>query len=149
MVIKGIFINGCAFIEARLISNSLQIDEKVTFLVDTGASRTTILDKDALRLGIVYDKLPKSKSPLLGIGGSISCFIIADSVLIFRSSKRDTKVRLPIFIAKHPLERMDIHLKTQILRLPSLLGRDIINKYKLIFNFPKRSINLMSSSDVT
>ena len=57
MLIKGIFIDGCGFIEARLVSNSLKLDEKVNFLVDTGASRTTLLDKDALWLSIRYDKL--------------------------------------------------------------------------------------------
>lgn len=143
MVIKGVFIDGCGFIEARLVSKSLSIDKKVTFLVDTGASRTTLLDKDALRLRLRYDKLFKSKSSLIGIGGTISCFIITDSTLIFRSSKGDINVTLPVSVAKHPLEHMDAHLKTQILRLPSLLGRDVINRYKLNFDFPKSSINLI------
>lgn len=145
MLIKGIFINGCGFIEARLTSRHLQLDEKVNFLVDTGASRTTLLDKDALWLDIRYDKLTRSKSSLIGIGGTISCFIIADSILTFRSSKGNINIRLPISVAKHPLERMETHLRTQILRLPSLLGREIINKYKLTFDFPKRSINLRES----
>ena len=142
MLIKGIFIDGCGFIEARLISESLQLDEKVSFLVDTGASRTTLLDKDALRTGIRYDKLTKSKSSLIGIGGTISCFIITDSTLTFRSSKGNVSVKLAISVAKHPLEHMDAHSRTQILRLPSLLGRDVINKYKLTFDFPERSVNL-------
>jgi len=142
MVIKGIFIDGCGFIEARIISKSLQIDEYLNLLVDTGASRTTLLDNDAIRLGIRYDKLTKSKSSLIGIGGTISFSIITDSTLIFRSLKGDINVKLPISVAKHPLEEMDTHLKTQILRLPSLLGRDVINRYKLTFDFPKSSINL-------
>jgi hypothetical protein len=143
MVIKGIFIDGCGFIEARLISKSLQLDEKVSFLVDTGASRTTLLDKDAIRLGIRYDRLTKSKSSLIGIGGTISCFIIRDSTLIFRAARGN--IKLPISIAKHPLECMGTHLKTQILRLPSLLGRDVITRYKLTFDFPKKSINLIDT----
>ena len=142
MLIKGIFIEGCGFIEARLTSKSLQLDEKVSFLIDTGASRTALLDKDAIRLGIRHDKLTKSKSSLIGIGGTISCFVITDSILTFRSPKGEIDIRLSISVAKHPLERMDTHLKTQILRLPSLLGRDIINKYKLIFDFPMNSISL-------
>jgi len=142
MVIKGVFIGGCAFIEARLVSKSLQLDEKVSFLIDTGASRTTLLDKDALWLGIRYDKLTLSKSSLTGIGGSVPCLVILDSILIFRSSKEDINIKLPVIVAKHPLERMDTHLKTLILRLPSILGRDVINRYKLTFDFPKNDVNL-------
>ena len=141
-MIKGTFINGSGFIEARLISKSLQLDEKVSFLVDTGASRTTLLDKDVLWLGIRYDKLTKSKSSLIGIGGTISCFFIEDSILTFRTSKKNIHVKIPLSVAKHPLEHMPPHRKIQILRLPSLLGRDIINKYKLTFDFPRKSINL-------
>lgn len=142
MVIKGVFINDCGFIEARLISKSLKLDEIISFLVDTGASRTTILDKDALRMGIKYNNLTKSPASLIGIGGTISCFIIPDSTLFFKSSKGDINIKLPITVAKHPLETMSTHQQTQILRLPSLLGRDIINRYKLTFDFPQSTIAL-------
>jgi hypothetical protein len=53
----------------HLISESMNIDETVEFLVDTGASRTTLLDKDAIYLDLDYDKLPKYKENLRGIGG--------------------------------------------------------------------------------
>lgn len=142
MVIKGKFIDGCGFIEARLVSKSLQIDRKVTFLVDTGASRTTLLDNDARRLGIRYDKLSKSRSSLIGVGGTVACFTITDAFLIFMSLKKEVRIRLPLSVAKHPLERMAPRLRTHILRLPSLLGRDVINRYKLTFDFPNNTMNL-------
>ena len=55
-MISGFFRNGAGFVNAHLISEAMNIDETIEFLVDTGASRTTLLDKDATYLGIVYDK---------------------------------------------------------------------------------------------
>jgi len=45
----GIF--EAAYIAAVLECEALRIRETVEFLVDTGASRTTICDKDIIRLG--------------------------------------------------------------------------------------------------
>jgi predicted aspartyl protease len=44
---NGFFRNDAAFINVHLVSEERDIDETVEFLVDTGASRTTLLDKDA------------------------------------------------------------------------------------------------------
>ncbi len=47
-MIRGLFRNDIGFINAHLISEEMRIDEMIEFLVDTGASRTTLLDKDAI-----------------------------------------------------------------------------------------------------
>jgi len=60
-MIKGFFKNGAGFINAHLISQEVGISEIIEFLVDTGASRTTLLDKDVIYLGIDYGKLRKSE----------------------------------------------------------------------------------------
>jgi hypothetical protein len=49
-LIRGFFRNGAGFMNVHLISKSMDIDETVEFMVDTGASRTTLLDKDAIYL---------------------------------------------------------------------------------------------------
>ena len=51
-LIRGFFRNGAGFINIHLISESMDIDETVEFQVDTGASRTTLLDKDTIYLGL-------------------------------------------------------------------------------------------------
>jgi hypothetical protein len=53
----GIF--EAAYVAAVLECEVLGICETIEFLVDTGASRTTICDKDAVRMGIDFDKLDK------------------------------------------------------------------------------------------
>ena len=69
---------------AVLSSKPLGIHETVEFLVDTGASRTTICDKDAVRLRIDFTKLEKLSEGMLGIGGAVNAYVLNDIELIFR-----------------------------------------------------------------
>ena len=52
--------SGLGFVSASLISSKFSINAVVRFYVDTGASRTTIADRDAGRIGIDYKKTKKS-----------------------------------------------------------------------------------------
>ena len=73
-----------AYVVAVLESDSLGLRETVEFLVDTGASRTTICDKDAVKLGIDYDHLERFSDGMLGVGGVVNAYILKDVRLIFR-----------------------------------------------------------------
>lgn len=97
-------------------------------MIDTGATRTTILDKDAITLGIRHLKLPKLGQPLLGIGGLVETYVVRDAALYFRTEegvghKEDLTELLAV---KH--KRVD----ENIIRIPSVLGRDILNRYRLV-----------------
>lgn len=129
-MIRGFFKNGAGFINAHLISEEMRIDEMIEFLVDTGASRTTLLDKDAIYLGINYGRLRKSEQDMSGIGGSVETYVIEDSVILFG----EYSVKTPVFVLKHSLEEMSREERIKILRFPSILGRDIIKKFRLIFD---------------
>lgn len=129
-MIRGFFRNDTGFINAHLISEEMRIDEMIEFLVDTGASRTTLLDKDAIYLGINYGKLRKSEQDMSGIGGSVETYVVNDSVILFG----ENSVKTPVFVLKHSLEEMSREERIKILRFPSILGRDIINKFRLIFD---------------
>jgi hypothetical protein len=137
-LIKGFFRNGAGFVNMHLTSESLNIDETIEFLVDTGASRTTLLDKDAIYLGLDYDKLPRYKENLSGIGGSISTYVIEDASLIIGS----TQMAIPVMVGRHPIEKMTKEELIRTLRIPSLLGRDVINKFRLIFDKEKEELTI-------
>jgi hypothetical protein len=124
----GIF--EAAYVAAVLESKALTIHETVELLVDTGASRTTILDKDATRLGLDFTKLEKLSESMLGIGGLVDTYILKDVKLIFRreDKKSHTENLERIYILKHP------NLNEKIMRIPSILGRDILNKHTLIYD---------------
>lgn len=131
MRIKG-FIKGGRFgsahIIAILIIKDLDIKSPIEFLLDTGAARTVILDRDAIRLGIDYSRLEKHREGTLGIGGVVETYIIKNIELIFVTEEgRHHKERLnTIYVLKHET------LNEKILRIPSVLGRDVLNKYKLV-----------------
>lgn len=141
-MIKGFFKGDFGFVNAHLISKSLGIDETVELVVDTGATRTVILDKDAITLGIDYKKLKKYERDFIGIGGPVETYIVEDSMLLFKSEKGELKIKTPVFVLRHPLEKMSVAERTKVLRLPSLLGRDIINRFKLIFDKQREKIIL-------
>lgn len=141
MKVNAFFIEDTAFIDGHLISPIFNLDESVRFLIDTGASHTVILDKDAIRLGVDCNCLPRYYQDFSGIGGTVETFIIKDVSLILRSKDRlVSRLSVPIFVLRHPLPKLNRQERIRILRLPSILGRDVINRYKLIFNFPKKQV---------
>ncbi len=54
-----------AYVVAVLESKLLSLRETVEFLVDTGVSRTTICDEDAIKLGIDFSMLEKLSEGML------------------------------------------------------------------------------------
>lgn len=121
------------YIRAIITCPSFHIFSAITFLIDSGASRTTILDSDAIRLGIDHSKLRRFEDGTTGIGGIVDTFIIPDVVLTFRTSEgiHEEQFR-EIFVLQHTVKGRKI--ADRIKKLPSLLGRDLINNYKLILN---------------
>lgn len=102
-MITGFFKGDAGYINAHIISQSLGIDETVEFLVDTGASRTTLIDKDVIFLGLDYNSLKKHSQNVSGIGGSVETYIIDDTTLILGSKQ----IHLPIFVVRHALESLN------------------------------------------
>ncbi len=65
-------------INAVLIIESLKVQEEISFLIDTGASSTILLDKDVDIIGLELDNLKKADKQITGIGGSIDTYLIED-----------------------------------------------------------------------
>jgi hypothetical protein len=108
----------------------MHFSASIRFLMDTGATRTIISDRDALRLGIDYSALTKLGDGMLGIGGPVDTYILKGARLIFNQENRSKHIE--------PIESLCLlkhsELSERILRLPSLLGRDVLNKYVLIYD---------------
>ena len=119
-----------AYVKAVVESKALHVYATVKFLVDTGATRTTISDKDAIRLGIDYLTLEKVSKGMLGIGGPVDAYILKDARLIFNQEDRKKHIE--------PIESLCFlkhsEVNERILRIPSILGRDVLNKYALIYD---------------
>lgn len=132
-----------AYVAAILESKTPNIRETIEFLIDTGASRTTILDKDTTRLGLDLSKLEKLSKGMLGIGGTVETYTIRNAKLTFRTQngKSHTENLEKIYVLKHP------HIDEKIMRIPSILGRDILNKYALVYD--KRHENAYVTDEPT
>jgi len=119
-----------AYVVAILESKALGMRETVEFLVDTGASRTTICDKDAVRLRIDFGRLERLSEGMLGIGGLVDTYVLKDVTLTFRTENGKGHVENfdRVYVLKHPI------LDERILRIPSILGRDMLNKHALAYD---------------
>jgi hypothetical protein len=101
------------------------------------------MDRDRDRLGIDWSRLDKTRRPLSGIGGTVDTRIIRDGILLFKSDIGGTgRERLQIHVAKHDTARLDRHGRERVLQLPSLLGRDIIERYRLTYDISKTTVYL-------
>jgi len=140
--INGHFgIGEAAYVPALVSREGLSIAGWVSFLIDTGASRTIILDGDARALNLAYESLQRYQPGAVGVGGVVETYIIENCTLTFSSDLGDYIEPMPvIYVLRHG--RFDRRVE----RLPSLLGRDIINKYNLFYGRPRGSVFLTDQS---
>ena len=138
MRIFGYFKNhplSAAYIDAVLSFRGYY--DRITFLIDTGATRTSILDSDAKRIGIELSDLEKSKKGVAGIGGIAQAFVAKKPTLIFTSDGKEVEIELDeIYILKH--KKFDDWTKI----LPSLLGRDVLNRYHFVYDYNQKEAYL-------
>ncbi len=118
----------------------------IPLLIDTGASTTALLDLDAMRFGISADYARSSLQPsprkMVGIGGLAETYIIPGSELSFRTGDGVVIEAIDLHVVLHDPERLGPENYGKILLLPSILGRDVINKYKLIYQVAAHEVYL-------
>ncbi len=133
------------YVRALFISPKLDIRKNINFLIDSGASRTSILDNDAALLGIDHNLLEKYKGGTTGIGGVVDTYIIRDAVLMFKTTTGLHSEKLEVFVIKHtPRDKGE---EERIKSIPSLLGRDLINRYSLILNRRKGIVTITDENE--
>jgi hypothetical protein len=131
------------FLRATVLSKGLELRHVVNFHVDTGAAVTTLLDKDVKRLKIDLEKMKRAERGLFGIGGSLTTYVIEDSALLFQAGNgKVVEERLRIYAGVHDVERLSKVERKLILELPSLLGRDLIYRFKLVLDKAKNQLCL-------
>lgn len=131
------------FVRATLFSKGLGLKHVVNFHVDTGAAVTTLLDRDVKRLRIDLEKLKRAKRGLFGIGGSLATYVIEDSTLLFQAGSGEAvEERLSVYAGVHDVEKLSEVERKLILELPSLLGRDLIYRFKLVLDKARNQVYL-------
>jgi hypothetical protein len=112
-------------------------------MIDTGASATIILDRDVERLGLDWNRLTPADHQLGGIGGSVETRLIPDGTLSFTATSGNTvRERLKIYVARHDLKAVGRKVRRSIMFMPSLLGRDVIEKYRFVYDKSRSQVYL-------
>lgn len=137
MTVIGWFtIFGQPFVKARVTIPRLGVQRVVDFLVDTGADRTCVNYRDAALMGLFPEILRGSeRTYAAGVGGGARYFR-EDARLEFLSADDDGQsdeqsVRLLI---------ADLSDRPQA--MPSLLGWDVLNLYRMVYSPAERRLEL-------
>lgn len=121
---------GRPYIEGRLILPNLNIHGDISFLVDTGSDETRLHPNDEIRLHIDYDQL-SGDAESVGISG-VSHDFIEPALVVFSEPKRS----LYVYSITLRIAPMD----PEIIDLPSILGRNILDQWQMTYNPQKRRL---------
>ncbi|NWG09607.1 MAG: hypothetical protein HXX80_04790 [Nitrososphaerales archaeon] len=93
------------------------------------------MDKDARYLGLDIKSIKKAKRNIGGIGGLIDAYPIKDAMMVFKTEGGILhEERLNLLVGVHKLDRLAPEERRLIMRFPSLLGRNILRKFRLIYD---------------
>ncbi len=139
MIISGYFHqDNTPFVDILLEIPDLNIKRKVSFLIDTGSPITILSERDARKLKIDYSKLKPANGSIMGLGGFAETYILKNVILHFFTRTRMTDITLKKLLAY----KNDSNDKDIINQIPSLLGRDVLREFTLIYNEKNGTISL-------
>ena len=131
------------YIEGYINFPRLRVKGNVSFLVDTGADRTIIMPDDAHVLGVDQSQL-KNKRKAKGIGGSRGVFH-EQGIFVFVEPSKRLYIYVNTIGLLEPADPPDPHEK-----LPSLLGRDILDRWRIVCDRSKNRLTFtVRSADQT
>ena len=138
MTLSGWFkgVTGEPRIDAEVTLPGLGIAGNIPFLLDTGADTTFLMADDADQMGINFGNLTLSPSLGSGVGGHIRLYR-ASANIVFSDEANHYVYRAELAIAE-PGE----HNRG----LPSLLGRDILNRWRLRYDAPANALEAQVDS---
>ena len=122
-MIRGSFDRASPVVECRLVIPRLSVNHRLMLLVGTGASASCLHPADAIRTGIPFDELG-NRVGYAGIGGS-SAYFRESANLLFEESSYLQIYRLDLQIAASAGSNRE---------LPSLLGRDVLNRRRMDYD---------------
>jgi hypothetical protein len=139
MDIRGEFADGRPQMQGRLLfANPQIVVEDCTFVLDTGADRTLWMPgAEDVRAGVDYRRFAEfPPSSTTGFGGSFIARIVpATLLLISASGEASAQVILELEVVRRTPDLID---------LPSVLGRDVLDLFRLTID---RSTGLIALTD--
>lgn len=131
-MIRGHFNDGCPHFVGHVFLPGVGLGGMVDFVVDTGATDTVLAPAQLTLLKAKYDQLigEEKNDTYVGFGGEMEGKIV-DAVVALRDLKYEYEYRVALMVLK-PDFRQD-----WLLGLPSVIGRDIIKRLRLVCDFPR------------
>jgi hypothetical protein len=115
---------GRPFIDGRIVVPRANLKGGIPFLIDTGADTSALMPADALRIGLDYSTLTGQRDAV-GIGG-VSRSFTERALIVFEDSGKALYI--------YQVEIVIPEAAPELFRLPSLLGRDIVNRWSMSYN---------------
>ena len=140
MIIRGQFIRDAPHFAVHL--RSLHFQGRIWLLADTGASRTTLLDRSLHQLSIPAAALAPAPGAIIGVGGSVQSHLLAGVEVVLASDTGIVVLIQDIWVAQHDLRRLSPQEQGRILRLPSVMGRDLINQFRFTCDYQNGKVEL-------
>ena len=140
MIISGRYIKDAPYIPARVVVG--QHEGVVWFLADCGAARTVIFDRTLDDLRIASSLMEPMEGRLVGIGGSVRGFLLRNTQMMFLSDRGEFQITFDLAATKHDLEQLPPDEALRLSKLPSVLGRDIINQFEFCCDYEAGTVSL-------
>lgn len=132
--------SGRPYLEGRLFLPRLKVQGDISFLVDTGADSTVLMPLDATKLGLDYSKLTGSVQTI-GVGGLAQMFREPGAVMFLEGTRKLHLYMVDVDIASPTPDIADV---------PSLLGRNILDHWRMHYNPSTGSLTFkVNSADRT
>ena len=120
------------FVQCRVYIPRLRLSGAVAFLFDTGADVTSLHLQDSQSLDVPFDQLGAQTSSR-GVGG-LAPYFIEPALLVFEDGSRIQIYDLDLRIAE-PSQGNQL--------LPSLLGRNVIHQWSVLYNAVNRRLDCL------
>ena len=117
--------SGRPYVSARVFIPRLGLAGNVSLIFDTGADSSVLMPADAATLGIDYDLL-SNPFESFGIGGSAPTYV-ERARLVFADTNGGRLYGYDIPLLVH-------HPTPDAMRVPSLLGRDVIDRWRVTYD---------------
>ncbi len=133
-------VTGRPYLKGRLFLPRLQVRQDLDFIVDTGADSTVLMPGDGLSAGLDYSML-RGTTTSLGLGGASESFV-EPALLAFLEVERSLCV--------YSMQLEICRPSSEIMHVPSLLGRDILGRWLMVFDPSNRELTFtVHSADYT
>ena len=117
--------SGRPYVSARVFIPRLGLAGNVSFIFDTGADSSVLMPADAIALGVDHALL-SNPFESFGIGGSAPTYV-EHARLAFADVRGDRVYGYDVPLLVH-------HPTTDAMRVPSLLGRNVIDRWRVTYD---------------